>query len=418
MPAPDLLRPVVGFTCPECGWSGEFEARFPAWCLACTYGANPDFSDTRPNVWRRYRRAAAARRNMRLFRRLLSARQLRPTGLLRASVLAFALLIHLTTLALAAGGVALIVTMPHSVRGWLGGPLVLLLAWYLRPRAAPGWDGNARWITAEQAPELFRLLDTLSDLMGADRFVGATLRAVDSAAVLSFGLRRRQVLMIGVPLWEVLAPQERLAVLAHEIGHSVNYDAEIGHVVRGALHTLRRWYALTHPLTLVTRNSRLRTANLVDLVLPFHLLHAGAVALLRRSKPRAEYLADHLAASVASTDAVCSAFERFPTARSAVGVVATALRARVPSHPWRMVRDYAAALPEHERRRLALIEERQGLAVDSTHPPTFLRLRMLRERPALPARLTLDAEWSAAIDAELAPHAERLAGRLMDFARR
>jgi Zn-dependent protease with chaperone function len=320
-------------------------------------------------------------------------------------------------LALAAG-VALVATSPHAVRGWLGGPLLLLLAWYLRPRVTPGWDKHARWITAEQAPELFRLLDALADLMGADRFLGVTLRPMDTAGVLTFGLRRRRVLLIGVPLWEVLAPQERLAVLAHEVAHSVNYDAEIGHAVSGALHTLRRWYALTHPLTLVTRNSRLRTSSVLDFVLPIGLIHAGAVAMLRRSKPRAEYLADHLAASVASTDAVCSAFTRFPTSRAATAVLAAALRARVPSHPWRMVRDYAAALPEHERRRLALIEEREGMGVDSTHPPTHLRLRMLRERPALPARLTLGEEWSAAIDAELAPHAEALAARLTKFARR
>jgi hypothetical protein len=148
------------------------------------------------------------------------------------------------------------------------------------------------------------------------------------------------------------------------------------------------------------------------------LLYVGGVQPIQRSKPRAEYLADQLAAEVASTDAVCALMERFTTAEAAMKVLVGAVRARVPSHPWRMVRDYAAALPEHERRRLVLLAERTGAGIDATHPPTHLRIRMLRERAALPARLTLTAERSAAIDAEMAPHFERLAKQVIAHARR
>jgi Zn-dependent protease with chaperone function len=416
-PPPLTLRPRAAFTCPECGWSGEFETRFPAWCLECTHGAETDQPAKPPKFFERRRKAAAARRSTKLYNRLVSAGQLRPTGLLRFSVLSFALLIHLTTLAILATGIGLMALRPHAVRGWLGGPLLVVLAVWIRPRV-PAWDKHTRRCTPADAPQFFALLDEIADLLGADRIAAVSFEPVCSAGVTALGLRRRRVLIIGVPLWEVLTPQERVAVLAHEAAHSVNSDVEYGHIVGSALGTLRRWYAMTHPLTYVTRHSKLRTRNLVDLVLPFHLLHAGAVAMLRRSKPRAEYTADHLAAGVASTEAACAAFERLTTAKAATAVLARAVRAAVPSHPWRIVREYAAALPEHERRRLALLDERAGVAIDATHPPTHLRIKMLRERPALPARLTLTAERSAALDAEVAPFVERVAGRVREFALR
>lgn len=416
MTAAETLRPRAAYTCPACGWSGEFETRFPAWCLSCTYGADPDFPE-QPGFWKRRREAAASRRNARLFARLVSAAQLRPTGPMRVTVIGVAVLIHVTTLALFLGGLTLLLLPPVDSPWVVGGPAMMVLAWAVRPRVAR-LRKDARLITRADAPELFGLLDEMTALMGAEPMIGATVNTWCGAATQVFGLRRRRVLRIGIPLWEVLGPQERVALLAHELAHSVNSDAEYGLVVLGALHTVGKWYAVAHPLTRLSPAHRPRIRSLVDLVLPIHLLHRGATAMLRRSKPRAEYLADHLAAGIASTDATCALFERTVTAKAATAVLTDALKARVPSHPWRIVRDYAAALPEHERRRLALLGERQEVCVDSTHPPTHLRIRMLRERPALPARVVLGAERAAAIEAELAGPAEQLAAKVTDFARR
>lgn len=411
-----LSRPHNEFTCPQCGWSGAFELRFPAWCLACTYGAEDGL--VLKTLGRRAERgkAAATKRGDRLYARVAAADQLRPTGLLRTSGLAVAGLIHLVTVSVFACGVALLVdTQPGSL-AWVLGPVVIWLAFTLLPRF-PKMDRGGDLITRAQAPELFRLLDQIAQSLKTASFSGVRLTATANAATSVFGPGER-LLEIGVPLWELLSPQQRLAVLAHEVAHGANSDTEYGFVVRSALYTLRRWYAVTHPLTLVTRRTRLRTRNVVDVILPFHIFYRGATALLLRSKPRAEYLADALAAQVASTGAMVEALERMVTASVAMQVLANAVEARVPSNPWRIVRDFAAALPEYERTRLALLNERAGASVDDTHPPTHLRIRLLRAGRERPARLTLTTERSAAIDAELADRINELGTRLSKFARR
>jgi hypothetical protein len=50
----------------------------------------------------------------------------------------------------------------------------------------------------------------------------------------------------------------------------------------------------------------------------------------------------------------------------------------------------------------------------ATHPPTALRIRVLESRPAEEPRVVLDAERSAAIDAELAVFHREIEERMLD----
>src|SRR5262245_62898187 len=52
-----------------------------------------------------------------------------------------------------------------------------------------------------------------------------------NAAYGVFGWHRVPVLWIGLPLWVALPPQERLAIIGHEIAHGVNGDATRGFIV-------------------------------------------------------------------------------------------------------------------------------------------------------------------------------------------
>ncbi|HEV2639866.1 MAG TPA: M48 family metallopeptidase [Actinocrinis sp.] len=413
-----FTRPLSEFLCPQCGWTGDFEARFPAWCLSCTYGAEGGMVLKQFTGRAQRQKSAASRRSEKLYAKVVAAPQLRPTGLLRRTTIGVALLIHLVTLLVLAGGIVLIATMPPASLAWFFGPLLILLAITLRPRF-PAMEHGPQLITREQAPELFGLLDEIAALLHTHSFTAVRLSITANAGTAVFGLRRRERLLdVGVPLWQLLGPQERVALLAHEVAHGANADSEYGLVVASALSTLRRWYAVTHPLTLVTGRTRLKTRNVVDVILPFHVFHRWASALVLRSTPRAEYLADRLAAQVASTDAVHAMLDRMVTAGAAMQVLLTAVRARVPSQPWRIVRDFAAALPEHEQARLALLSARAGVSIDDSHPPTHLRLQLLRGGEPLPAQLTMTGERCALIDAELADPIEQLGAKLSKFARR
>ncbi|GAA2002438.1 M48 family metallopeptidase [Catenulispora subtropica] len=377
--------------------------------------AAPDAGPAEPSR----KQLAANRRAERLFARLAGVAELRPSVGSRVAAISFAIVVHTVTLALLTSGVLLIILLPQTVGGWICGPLLVVLAYKLRPRA-PRLSEDARVVERAEAPDLYGLLDELAARQGTRTIDTVIVTTACNAATSTYGWRGRRSLSIGAPLWAVLSPQQRLAVLAHETAHGANGGLQHRLVVVTALDTLRRWYEVAHPLTsarvLHSRPPGVRT--LVDLVVPLHLVHRVGVTIIRRSAHRAEYLADQLAAEAAGTVAMIDALEQLPVARAAMATLVKAVHARVPSHPWRLVRDLAAAVPQPERDRLAAEDEAEGVTVDATHPPNHLRVRMLRERPQRTGTVKLEPERSARIDAELAPRTVLLADRVIAWARR
>ncbi|MFE1232661.1 VOC family protein [Streptomyces sp. NPDC058745] len=69
---------------------------------------------------------------------------------------------------------------------------------------------------------------------------------------------------------------------------------------------------------------------------------------------------------------------------------------------WGRLAEWAENVPAREYERLRRVGELRGHRVDSTHPPTHLRRRLLAEGEAFPARVTVNAATTAAIDGELA----------------
>lgn len=99
---------TVAYRCPECGWSGRFDSRFPCWCESCGHNADP----LPPKPESRWKARAEAKRRVRaeaLYERLRGAKNLRPTTALGVTVTAISTVVHLITLALPVGAVLLIV---------------------------------------------------------------------------------------------------------------------------------------------------------------------------------------------------------------------------------------------------------------------------------------------------------------------
>ena len=61
------------------------------------------------------------------------------------------------------------------------------------------------------------------------------------------GARRRRILRLGLPLLVALDPQERVALIAHELAHARNGDASRSFVVGGALTELHSYAARETP---------------------------------------------------------------------------------------------------------------------------------------------------------------------------
>lgn len=411
--------------CPECGLPVPVDPRFSVWCAACGWNADPTPPEPPRGRMRARGKAAATRQGERLHAELLAhaAQGVTAPGLDGRGVAAYVLAatVHLTTLALTAGGLLLVVF------GWgvflqvALGAVMLLVAFGLRPRVGR-LPEHAVTVDRAAAPRLYALLDRVAAETGTRTVDVVVLSPAFNAGVSEYGLRGRRLLTLGLPLWRVLGPQERVAVLGHEFGHYANGDTRRTFVVGGALRTLVVWYDFLRP-------GPSRSRGPLDAVArAFLSLLRGVVRLVLwlldrltlHTSRRAEYRADVLAARVASSEAAERAFDSLLIADS----LGTELRRQaVLAHTgnrgataravadglWQRLGDHGRSVTANERERLRRVSALRGHSASDTHPPIHLRCALIAAGVRFPAAVTLDDAEAATIDAELAVPAARLA---------
>ncbi|MGA5816309.1 M48 family metallopeptidase [Kitasatospora sp. NPDC094028] len=429
-PAPAAVHAAP---CPSCGEPLTSDPRFTAWCPACDWNLAP----SRETVTAGRRERAAVERTDRLFEELAEGRA-GATGrrdwLLASSVAA---LVHLSTIALFCWGLWLLVTGNTPLR--CIGAAALGLVVLLRPRLGrvPRDSGV---LTRAEAPALYGLADRVADEVGAAPVDVIRVEADFNASFGLVGLRRRSVLSLGLPLWESLDEQQRIALLGHEFGHRVNGDHRRSLLLGSAIGTLVAWYHLARPSRLRRPGAPLfiligeMIANALMTCVAW-LLHRVVLLLDRltsRAGHQAEYHADTLAARAGGTEAargvlaallldgsVSIAVSRFRAegrrrpVRTRAGA-GTPAAATAPDALWERLREHLASVPATEHERLRRCSAWERAAVDATHPPTHLRLALVERAPAREAAVTTDAAETAAIAAELAPHRARIAAALLN----
>lgn len=328
--------------------------------------------------------------------------QRRDVSILAGRLLAVAILLVPPLFALA--GLALLWFTWPGILGIALSVLLLLVAVVLWPRPPKLPD---RLVRRVDAPETFALFDRIGAALGAPP---VTALAIDD----DFNARAMQargelVIGMGGILWQASTPRQRIAVLAHEMGHHVNGDPSRGRLIGSAFYVLDRWHELCDPSG---GWSDSLAGELVQVPLTF-AIELAEVTLRRATygeSQRAEYLADALASRVAGPDAMREALNLL--------LLAPVLDARLgdfygPSTPKGVDWFDAVAkglLSTSTERWDALREkaEAERHTVDQSHPPTIYRLYFLEELP--PADIEISADWSA-IEAEWAPHLTRLGDR-------
>ncbi|MEU6377739.1 M48 family metallopeptidase [Streptomyces sp. NPDC046909] len=322
---------------------------------------------------------------------------------------AIALLVHGVTLVLLAGGLWLL------IGGWGGfgmvpGLFLLALAVTLRPRPNRLRAG-AHTVSRSTAPELYALVDEVAAALGTRSVDVIVLNAEANASVTHLGVRRR-VLALGLPLWEVLSPQERIALLGHEFGHFTHGDTRHGMVVGTAYGSLTTWHYYLSPIE--DPDIHGYVINLFYL-LPRWLI-SGVIMLLdlltTRASQRSEYLADAAAARVGSTEAAVGLMDRLMVVESIDTTLYREVNgrkmrgsARVSAKDaeglWEALATHLDSVPasEHERRRR--VSARRGHSVDAIHPPTHLRRALLLHLPPQEASVRADTDRTHRIAGEL-----------------
>lgn len=311
------------------------------------------------------------------------------------------------TLALLVGGARLL--WPGTpLAAKLAGALALVVLIVVQPlrrprRSSPGLLGANRPATRD-------LITDIATLVGSPVPTRIGINGDINASVSARGLRTR-VLVVGAPLWEAASRQERVALLAHELGHLAHADVTQLRFVIAALDSLENWIGLFSPhLTarsamIVTRDvMRLLTAPLRAAVEGY-----GRLILLASgpSHRRQEHYADLASAAVAGTAAAISMLELL-LATEAIDVAIRRGAART-SGIAAALSAFRTGFDAEERASARRRGDERSSRIDDSHPPTMERIRLLESMPAMPAGYVpddaawnaIDAEWAAPIGRQL-----------------
>ncbi|MGW2372074.1 M48 family metallopeptidase [Kitasatospora sp. NPDC001683] len=437
--------PAHGGPCPRCRAALTDDPRFVAWCPACDWNLVPG-QDRAPEPTRRER--AAADRTDRLFEEQ-AAGGASPTARLDWLLASAAAgLVHLVTVGLCCLALWLLVT--GNVVQRCTGAMLLVFVVTLRPRLGR-LPRDENCLGRDRAPALYGLADRVAAEVGAVPVAVIQVTDEFNASYGLVGLRRRPVLWLGLPLWEVLDDRQRIALLGHEFGHHVNGDPRRSFWLHSAMSALSGWYDMARPGHVwgQRRADELSLLIRAGAVLGRMVLRAVAWLLLQglrlfdrltsRAGQQAEYRADALAVRVGGSEAargmlsvllldnaVGTAINRVRAEerqrprvvrsrkrRSEDGPERTAQEQATPDLLWERVREHLASVPAVEQERLQRLSARDRTAVDGSHPPTHLRIALVDRSGARPAAVTATATEVGAIAAELAPYRARIAAEFL-----
>jgi Zn-dependent protease with chaperone function len=402
--------------CPDCGSLIDHDPSFPLWCPACDWNLDPQAA-RRQRGGRRMAEKAADRLARRLYQEV-RARPPRSGGgnLNRLVIWPLACFIHLLTVAVAAAaalliapGFGLIVPVRILLAALLGG-----CALYVQPfrsRKIPQYIAIGR----EDAPALFALVDEVALAIGGPGVDIIVPTATFNASYFKLSARRPAI-AIGLTLWSILTPQERVALLGHDFGHRINGDLRRTVFVGRAITTVRRWRVLLEPEFGPVRHTSSNglgalSAVVAELLMPLLLIPLallvetfgnGMQLIASRQGQRSEYYADELAAGAAGTAAAVSLLEKMLIGDMCQRFLLHTIKHQRDTNVWHAVRAFAESVPETEWQRRSRLATRRLQRVDSSHPPSQLRASVLLDRPTKQPSVVLDAGRSAIIDAEFA----------------
>jgi Zn-dependent protease with chaperone function len=331
----------------------------------------------------------------------------------------FSVLVHLPAVALLIAAAAIVKSAGLDPPLLVAAAVLVGLAILMRPRLG-SLPKRFPVLTRTDAPALFQLMDRISATLRARTvyWIAVDLDYNFSTAIVGF--RRRRLITVGLPLWTILSPAERVAILAHEVAHDTNGDLSHSLVVGSALEilsTLSRWLSPPPRIAKADPGSIARTAEeLAALVMRgLSLVAYGCLRLLlyyaRRASPRAEYLADEEAARVASPPAMISGLDNLCLERPFTFRMRAAAKRNEPD-VWQALLAESKTFPARGHERLRRIGRRSRHKADDTHPLTAFRIGALRRLPESRSLLVLSAQEIDAIERELSGVRAQLAALL------
>lgn len=307
------------------------------------------------------------------------------------------------------GAVSCALGYPHVMLILLG-VLICAVGFYVRPRR-PIVKG--RFYTRDDLPELFTLLDQVAERLGGEPVTKVQFDANFNAT--SIECVGDRVIGIGFALWQILSPEERVALIAHEVSHQVNGDQARTGVLQMGLHSVESWHSLCSSSRIIDHEGYyLREEEAEDIIgrgilwvfaTMFEQLWVVLTRLSFLDSQRAEYFADGVAARAAGREAAVQLLGKLgymPLLERGFLEMAPNM---IPSGTayFDQLCHYAIDPSQAVRETLRDKMRDERHSVDNTHPPTLDRIGFLED---MGDEATDPIEYSSAIDAELAPFIE------------
>jgi heat shock protein HtpX len=374
------------------------------WCDQCQWNINPRALTSRSErLWNRLNEWLGKRRNSVIFEEAkgdwsLDFR-LTPGKLL---VYPLAALWYVLVLWIAYRAYFLFFHL-QSVGDLIAAFFFAALAFVLMPRV---FRMKAPHLDRGQYPAIYEAADETASFLGAPPVDGIVIVRQFTAAYTVSGFRRKKLLIVGLPLFSSLTPEEKLAVLAHEMGHHAHRDITKSLFLGGVQRALGRLYHGLYPTTdyseliafLAKPLEWFRKGLAYGVLI---LWYAMGLAVWKDSQ-RAEYHADHASASVAGTPAAVSALRKMCYGPTFYKTLESVAQYGYTRNLFEEYRGRIRSVPPREVERIRVLTERIENSIDSSHPPTRYRLAYLEEKlPAAAPVLTdkllsrMEAEFEA-----------------------
>lgn len=234
--------------CPACGSSMPVISGYVTWCEQCDWNIHPKwFKNDSLSLFERFHYRLGIRSADLLYKEISDTPAFSyPVTIGTIGAYLFSVLLHATSI----GIVYLAIRntfWPELLGDFLIGLLLLaisfILFWPTRTKI-PGMK-----LHRSEYPSLYRLLDEITNCLKAPKVDVIFVNYDFNAFATRTGIRPRTVVGIGLPLFSVLDLQEKVAILAHEMGHHANRDMTRKLIVRKAMQTLGAWYEFLFPKT-------------------------------------------------------------------------------------------------------------------------------------------------------------------------
>lgn len=372
--------------CRKCGAEIPVNDGYIKWCDKCNWNVDPGWFEKKKNVMNQIYDKLGKKLSENLFKAIKEQEQGGPKfsfSVLAAYLLALAIYLinyGLMFLSICAG--VKIINMNHfNMEGYFLSLIFFAGALIFRPRFR---KNNYDTLNRSEYPNLYRLTDYISEMLGVRGVDGIVVNNEYNACIIKTGfIKTKKIVFLGFPIFYILNEMERVALLSHELAHDANNDMRRNGFIHGALEFLESWYII---LRIEYNEVWIGGASAIlnffrwlickAIISAWNLIHT----LLWYNSQRAEYLADHLAATVSGCDAMVSTLEKLYYEATFSKTLKMSLRFPTSTNIFDQFADSMKRVPQREIERIKRVIQLRSSGIDSSHPPTVYRMEALKSK--------------------------------------